>query len=382
MAKEEKLNPKELKILMISVRADYGGGPEHIYSLITNLSNRIIPFIAVPEDKPYYQRFAGIVGNSRMILIPHRAFKLSTLWQLKKFIIHNKIDIIHSHGKGAGIYGRLLAILTFRKAIHTFHGIHIGEYGNIKRRLYLSFERILSGFTSKLISVSKGEYTKTVNLGISNPSKMVIIENGVHINNRRVDDSVFEASRFNVMTITRFDYAKNTGLLVPIIKYLSSEKDAGKFHFQIIGKGEEEELIKSELKVNNLEKHVTFIGFVDKPEDYYLNSFCYISTSRSEGLPLAVLEAMSFGLPVIATNVIGNNDLVEDGKTGFLFDPDQPEIAGQKLILLSNNKDLWRSLSYNSFIKISDNYSSAKMADKTEKLYLSVLTNQSEESKI
>jgi len=359
---------------MISARADYGGGPEHIYSLITNLSNQIIPFIAVPEDKPYYQRFTGIVGSKRMISIPHRAFKLKTLWQLKKFIIFNKIDIIHSHGKGAGIYGRFLAILTLRKSIHTFHGIHIGEYGYIKRGLYLSYERIMSVFTSKLIAVSKGEYSRAIELELSNPSKMVIIENGVRINNIRLNDSVFKAPVFNVITITRFDYAKNTGLLVPIIKYLSSENHTCKFHFQIIGKGEEEELIKNEIRENNLEKLVSFIGFVDKPEDYYLNSFCYISTSRSEGLPLAIMEAMSFGLPVIATNVIGNNDLVEDGITGFLFDLSQPEIAGQKMKLLSNDKELWRSLSYNSYIKISHNYSSAKMADKTEKLYLSIST--------
>jgi hypothetical protein len=80
---------------MISVRADYGGGPEHIYSLISNLSNHIIPFIAVPEDRPYYQRFIKVVGMNRIIIIPHRVFKLKTLWQLKKFIIANRIDIIH-----------------------------------------------------------------------------------------------------------------------------------------------------------------------------------------------------------------------------------------------------------------------------------------------
>ena len=80
----ESLKQKELKILMITARADYGGGPEHLLSLITNLSNRIIPYIAAPEDKPYFKRYSDFVGEERITAIPHRKFNTRGLFRPEK----------------------------------------------------------------------------------------------------------------------------------------------------------------------------------------------------------------------------------------------------------------------------------------------------------
>ena len=70
-------------------------------------------------------------------------------------------------------------------------------------------------------------------------------------------------------------------------------------------------------KKDNLE--IEFVGFSDKPIDYLAASSLYLSTSRFEGLPYALIEAASLGLPIVASNVVGNNEVVFNEKNGFLF---------------------------------------------------------------
>ncbi|MEJ2617259.1 MAG: hypothetical protein P8Z35_20075, partial [Ignavibacteriaceae bacterium] len=105
----EKINRN---ILIITVRADFGGGPEHIYSLIKELHKENNFYIACPDDFPYKNKYTDILGKNRIILIPHRKFKLSYLFGLKNYVKYHEINIIHSHGKGAGIYGRFLSVIS------------------------------------------------------------------------------------------------------------------------------------------------------------------------------------------------------------------------------------------------------------------------------
>ncbi len=180
-----------LKILLITVRADFGGGPEHIYNLIKNLPEEIKFFIASPKDYPYWGKFSQILTNNLMIEIPHRKFSLNSLIHLIKFIRNENIDIIHSHGKGAGIYSRLLSLFTHKKCIHTFHGFHIDVYNNLQKRLYISLEKILSIFTTKIISVSKSEFEQLKKNNIAKRSKFVLIENGIKIPDETIKEKQF-----------------------------------------------------------------------------------------------------------------------------------------------------------------------------------------------
>ena len=90
---------KQNKILIISARADAGGGPVHISTLTKNLINDFNFYFAVPNDFPYFQKYSNLFGVDRIIEIPHRKFKIHTLLALIKFTNNYDIDIIHSHGQ-------------------------------------------------------------------------------------------------------------------------------------------------------------------------------------------------------------------------------------------------------------------------------------------
>ena len=127
---------KPVKILFITVRADFGGGPEHVYRLIDILTPEIEAFVACPKDYPYWDRYQKLLGSDHMIEIPHRKFAVLRLVYLLRYVRCKGIELIHSHGKGAGAYGRILAFLTRKPCVHTFHGVHIGKYSEVSKRLY------------------------------------------------------------------------------------------------------------------------------------------------------------------------------------------------------------------------------------------------------
>ncbi len=355
---------------MISVRADHGGGPKHLFQLIFHLNEKFNLFAACPNEPPYWEKYKSFLGASKLIEIPHRKFKFSKLLALRKFLSQNNIDIIHSHGKGAGIYSRLLSMMTKAKCVHTFHGLHIDNYNRFLRIIYIWIERFLNSFTDKFISVSKSESERLLLILKLNNEKLSLIENGIDI----PDNLAFPvlSSKLNVLTITRFDFAKNTLLFADIVLALEELGKLELFNFRVIGEGEDKIQFDKFIKEHNLINAVQILDFTENIEEQYRNTFCYISTSRWEGLPLTVLEAMSFGIPVIATDVVGNQDLIKHGETGFLFNLNSPGDAAKYLVEIADNDELRNTISANCRKLTIDKFDIKIMIDKTASLYNTV----------
>lgn len=358
------------KVLFITLRADFGGGPEHLYKLLINLSSNIEFYIAAPNDYPYFGKYSSIVGKNNVIEIPHRQFKLSSLLKLVGFIRNRGIEIIHSHGKGAGVYSRVLILLTGKKCIHTFHGFHIGSYNKLQQGLYIQLEKLFSVFTKRIIAVSKGEMNELLKYKIAPKHKITLITNGVVISKKQVDNSNFENEIKKIISFTRYDYQKNTELILDIINKLNQINPGHRFEIHLYGEGEGINLFKQKVNMSNLGQNIFIHGAVENVVDKLVEGFCYISTSRWEGLPLSLLEAMSVGLPVVASDVIGNNDIIEHGGDGFLFNIDEPGAAAKYLDELSRNKDLWLKMSSVARKKIEEKYNIKRIALQTEELYL------------
>jgi glycosyltransferase involved in cell wall biosynthesis len=176
-----------------------------------------------------------------------------------------------------------------------------------------------------------------------------------------------------ITSITRFDYAKNTSLMISIAEELLKLKDNKTYKFIVIGSGKGIESFKKEIEERNLDNIFEMTGSVTNPGDYLINSFCYISTSRWEGLPLGVLEAMSYGLPVIATSVPGNIDLVDHDKTGFLFNINKPEEAALYIKNLAGDEKNYAEFAGRSKEKIKKYFSLNNMAEETLNLYYKII---------
>ena len=373
------MNQSDIKILMITSRADFGGGPEHLFRLVERLSREIDIYIACPKDFPYWERYTKLVGENRLIEIPHRKFTAGALLMLIELISSKKINLVHSHGKGAGVYSRIISILTSARCVHTLHGLHVQNYSGIKRELYLLMERFLAAFTDRIITVSEGEYNLILEYKLAAQNKLRVIENSVAIPDERVSEIIFKDEKLNVIILSRFDYSKNTALIIPIAEELRRLEKINNFEFVILGTGPDKLEFEKEAEEKKLTGSISLKGFIENPREHLIKSFCYISTSRWEGMPLGVLEAMSVGLPVIASNVVGNKDVVRHGSTGFLYDATKPAEAAEYLIKLAGDRELWKKFSNASRLNAEERFSVERMADETKKVYLEIFNKGSEE---
>ena len=362
-----------MKILFITLRADHGGGPKHVDLLINNLSSEIEIYLACPQDRPYYDLWNESKKVKDIFALPHRKFSVKKLLGLNKFIKDKDVKIIHSHGKGAGIYSRILKILNPRlKIVHTLHGVHIGEYGFLKRNAYIFLERFLALFTDKFINVSNSENSVCLKLKLFKKSKSEVVYNGIKALLK--DDNAkikFDLSGKKVVNIiSRFEYQKNMGLAYEIAKNF---KDNSNIVFLWLGDGNDRAKFESMAQKDGA--NIIFTGFTDEVPAYLSATDVYLSTSRWEGLPYALIEAQSLGIPIVATNVVGNNEVVENGKSGFLFEDAQQ--ACRDIEILLNDEKIYGKMQAEALLNFKDKFDIGVMIRKVEKIYEQIFENRS-----
>lgn len=350
-----------MNILFITVRSDFGGGPKHIDQLIKNLPSNINIYMAYPQNgEPYASSWDN---NTRIIekrYIPYRKFSFKHLIQLQKFINENNINIVHSHGNGAGFYSRGLKLLGCKaKIIHTFHGISDQYTSKFKYILNILSGQIFKFFTDKFILVSNGELKSAKEKKILFENKSIVIYNGIEnssISKKTPKDT------FNIVTISRFDFQKNMDFAYEIAHAFRHNTN---IKFTWIGNGDDLEKLREKAKLNNV--NIDFTGFTIEPLNYLAKGSIYLSTSRFEGLPYALIEAASLRIPIIATNVVGNNEIVIHGENGFLFT--KKEEAINYINILYRDIELYNKMEDKAFTMYIEKFTIDSMISQLMSIY-------------
>lgn len=357
------------RVLMITSRSDHGGGPEHVARLVEHLPGSHLIWIASPDDHPYGQIFDDLVGLDRRQFIPARSFRLAALRELLLLVRRERIEVVHSHGKGAGTYGRLLrAACRGAVCVHTFHGIHTGSYGRVGRRLYSWYERLASRVTDRLIFVSSSERTQARSeLGLRDDERSVVIPNGVTL----PSTVGYPAGNgpLRVVLASRYNHQKNPALLVEIVDAVAQRRGPGVAHFTIYGDGELRRETEVEVGRRGLSHLVSFEDFSSEFRSAIRESDVLLSTSRWEGMPLAVLEAMSEGRPAVASNVPGHADAVQHAVNGLLFDLGSPEGAADLLLGLADDRPWLKALARKARATALADFGADLMAERTAHAY-------------
>ena len=164
----------------LNVTSALGGGPKAMLDLVGGLGrDRFAPLVVTPDDGPYFATYRTL--GVPVLDLPMRAFRPATLSGIVAGIRRYRVRLIHSHGKGAGLYGRLAAAFTRVPAVHTFHGLHHRRHGRVGRNAYLALERMLARLTARFVHVSRSEMEEAVALGVSDPARAVVIPNGTDV---------------------------------------------------------------------------------------------------------------------------------------------------------------------------------------------------------
>ncbi len=318
-----------MEILQVIARMNVGGTARYVGELVEKIPNSVLVtgFVQGSEIED------PCVQSVRVIRVPHLGRKISLLqdiqaWaELRKIIREEKPEIVHTHTFKAGLLGRL--IRGRHKRVHTFHG-HLFDdqsFSKFDKKLITFAEKHLANRTDLLVSVGKKVGVELRTAGIGKSGKWQSIAPGVKSlvkieKNQAREQLGVTANAFLVGWMARVTEVKNPFLIVEIAKCLPS------ISFLIAGGGnlleEVQSLAPKNMKVLGWADAATFWSAVD----------CAVSTSDNEGMPVALIEAQLAGIPVIATNVGSNAEVVENGLTGFITNRNVDEMVNAVKTLL------------------------------------------------
>ena len=309
-------------VLELVVSTQPGGGPQHVLDLSTALRARgWRPIVAGPRDGALFDQFAA--ASIEMVALRTDRLRPATLLRLVRLVRRRGIGLVHSHGKGAGLYGRLAARLLRVPAVHTFHGIHFERYGPRRRAAYLKMERRLATWTRVIVNVSHAQEAEGLALRLFTPAQSRVVLNGVdaaRLNATALDP--FDARKALALDteatvigcVARFDEVKRLDLL---LRALASPAAAGPM-LVLIGRGPEERRLRALADTLGIAGRVRFAGEIADASRLFRAFDVYAAPSRKEGMPLAVLEAMALGLPVVASDIPAHRELLGPASDGVI----------------------------------------------------------------
>ena len=363
---------EKIKILMVSSSGELGGGPTLMYTLGNGLCSEFEVFYAIPENN-FFKSLS--IKKENILNISERKIALHDLLRLVRFIDINSIDIIHAHGKGAGFISRIIKLFVRKPLIYSFHGIHLKCLNFRQKLFYILLENILGLLDDFKILSSKSEKIYAKKSFIRIGKNHLIINNGVknkqiksYISSEKLNEINCENYKIKVISICRFVKQKNISEIVELAKLIPNCK------FYIIGSGILFEDIRLKKEIYNLQ-NLFLLGKKNNILKYLYESDLYLSTSFYEGLPISTLEAMSIGLPVISTDVIGNKDTIIHGESGFLYKLGNLNNGSYYINLFSKNKDLLSQMGMKSYERQRKNFSLEDMCEITSNLYKKIYKN-------
>jgi len=346
------------KIKIIHILHSVGGVDISLRQILQNLntsdfenvvihgeSDTLIPFFnndrnAIVEYKLPIQREISIQNDFNAIV------------KALQIVRKEKPDLIHSHSTKGGVIARIIGFFTGVKILHTPQAFsYLSSKNKIKRAIFLLIEKLLSKGNSILLGSSQSEInraTKEVGYPIS---KTILFNNAIEPIEKISELSIKKTWPDKYLcTVGRPCYQKNTEELIRVLYEVNKTKD---LHLVLVGVGhhaDQLEIVENLILKFNLKNKITILNWTSREDVLHIisKSKLYISTSRYEGLPYAIIESLALSIPCIVSDCDGNRDLVKNNFNGFCIEKNDTKEFSQKIIELFNNENLYLEFSKNA----------------------------------
>lgn len=301
-----------------------------------------------------------------------RCFKI-----LVSFLRKHKYDIIHSNGYFADILGVPAAKIFGIPHVSTCHG-YIATNRNLV--IYNALDRFFLRFSTKIIAVSDSIKIALINSGVKE-SRIEVIKNAVPTD---IDSVLFAKNRQEIRHLLGID---DNDFVVGYIGRLSEEKgvkyliEACRVLYKsgvnlkvlIIGDGHQKLELQQLVEESGLRDEIIFVGFQKEMENWLPVIDLFVLPSLTEGTPMALLEAMAFGIPVVASSVGGVPHVINSGENGLLVSPAKIDEIVNAIIVLINNKELCNTFLDAGKHTITEKFNIKDWVEKIESLYLDII---------
>lgn len=316
-----------------------GGAEKFAVDLATKLDKSKFEVTVAQTRNNVDSEFKAIIKNTgiKIVDLSGKTY-LEMLRKQFDYLKKNKPTVVHANT--GSILHIVLACWLCRvpKRLYTVHNEANLLFGNsrIKKLIYrLAFS--FFGFIPVAICPTVKETLEQEFCLKSN--RIPVVCNGVDIDRFHPLETKIFSDTVRVVSVGTLYWIKNQEMTIHAICDLHSE--GMKITLDLLGDGKDRKVLEELIAARQAESYITLHGVRKNVEKYLQEADIYVSASKTEGLPLSILEAMACGLPVVATNAGGTKDIVHDGKNGFLINIDDKEQFKDSIRKLAMNKSLW-----------------------------------------
>ena len=367
-----------LKILLVYYEPQPSGQTAHVLSLARGLDpGRFQVTVVLPQRLtgaiPAFQQ-AGV----RVVPLPLR--KLA--WPPKSILalagLARSHDIVHVHSQEAGLVARTVARLAGARAI-----LYTPQTVDIRQArwqgLYRRIERTLAAFTHQILSVSESDRQRLIDWGIP-ARKVVTIPNGIDLTAFQGPIDVgslrqklgFDPDRPLILQVGRLSAQKDPLAFVEGARLVAQELPDTQF--ALVGEGPLRAEVAARIQALGLESHVRLLGWCEGAARFMAAADLVTLTSRWEGLPYALLEAMAWSRPVVSTAVNGCPEVVLEGQSGYLVSPGDVAAWAQAVLALLRDPAQAAAMGQRGRQRVAAHLSLEQMVGRVSALYRHVLS--------
>jgi glycosyltransferase involved in cell wall biosynthesis len=366
------------RLLIVITLAEIGGAQTYVSNLLPALTDSFEVTVAAWGPGPLIDACSAN-GVSFMPLRRVRRplnplYDLLGLLELIQLMRRLRPEIVHANSSKAGVLGRIAAAITrVPIRIFTVHGWAFKAYTGLAGRLYLLADRAMCPLTTTTICVSENERAAGLAMRTCRDERTVVITNAVALKEPRSDPATEPPL---VLGVGRLKAPKDFLTLVRALALLPG----GSCRLRVAGDGPDRPELEQEISSLGLEDAVELLGDRDDVERLLHESRVFVLSSRSEGMPMSVLEAMASGVPVVASAVGGIPELVIDGETGLLVEPGDPRSLAAAIGRLIDDPELRRRLAAAGHARARRLFELERWRREHVDLYLRLLEERSDSS--
>lgn len=361
----------ELNILHLSSARHFGGGEKHLVNLIRGLHHKGYCLYTVVRAAADWKDQLNYLASNQIICLPlHNAFDLSSAIKLSRLIKEFKIDVIHAHlardyiiAATAAMLNRSVKLVFTRHLLFPLHRIHL-----------LTFKR-----AAAVVAVSNAVAQMLAKGNLVNTNKIRVIPNGVDVH-EFVPPEKRIRTRYVIGMVGELSPVKNQELFIHAANLVT--KELTNVSFQIAGEDNSPDkrymkFLQSLISQYDLAHCVKLEGNVNPIAPFYNSLDLFVSTSQTEAFGLAILEAMTSGLAIIATSTDGAHELIDEERSGRLIPIDcAAEDLATEIIRLLNDDGRRERMGTEARAKALKDFSLDQMINATDLLYRQVVEDQ------
>ena len=382
----------KIKILHIITRLEFGGPPLSLLDLIARLDRGRFSLSLATGLTPDRER--DMIEEARKLdieifTVPSLVrdirimSDIKALWQIMRIIKRGGYHVVHCHTSKAGFIGPLAAKLAGTKIVlYSPHGTILqGYFGKLKTKFFVLLQRVAAFFIDQIICLSRIEIFQYLAARIGSPKKYTYIYNGIDVDalaRRRVDGVAMRKKLgigqedFVAISVGRLVPVKGYHYLIETIRLLC--RDIANIQLLLVGDGSERKTLESQAEREGLSSYIKFIGLRRDIPEILSCADVFLLSSLNEGFGLVLVEAMAMSLPIVATRVGGIPEVVEDGKTGILVAPGNPQAMADAVERIYHNRQWGRELGWAGYEKARNTFDVRVVAEKYEQLYIGALS--------